>query len=135
MKISTMLSLAITARQVTADFHILAVFHPVPVLERYTACPSDYYNCDCFSKGDRAGKISGSDLGTSFSIEAGLCGMPQLDLYIQEDGSYYIYEDGGNGDVLGTCVSNSGSQDCGSGIVKTVANEVLVCYSYICNAS
>jgi len=41
-----------------------------------------------------------------------------------------MYAAGGDGQVLGTCYSNSAENFCGD----TVADDVLVCYSYACGS-
>jgi len=95
----------LAARQVAADFHVLQMYKGEN-FEYYTSCPSDYYKCDCFQKGYRAGKVVGSPYDSSFSIDSGLCGMPKLDFWKQSDGNYYIYLSAGDGQVQGTCASN-----------------------------
>jgi hypothetical protein len=121
-------TLLVSIDQVAANFHISSVSLNGN-LQKYTACPSNYYNCNCFTKNDRAGTVSG-DVGGSdfFQVKNGLCGMPELNFYKRGDGHWDFYAAGGNGDVIGQCFGNSAETFCGS---KVVADK-LVCYSYVC---
>jgi hypothetical protein len=125
--ITSLATLAISVVQVAANFHVLSL-NQNSNLVKYLACPSNYYNCDCFTKNQRTGGITGNPQGDFFSVNSGFCGLPMLNFYKRADGHWDIYAAGGDGQVLGTCYANTGEQFCGS----DVADEKLVCYSYIC---
>ena len=63
-----------------------------------------------------------------FSVEAGLCGMGQLNFYKQGDGHWDFYVDQGDGSLQGRCYSNSAVTSCSGDLY----NDELVCFSYIC---
>ena len=65
-----------------------------------------------------------------FFVEAGLCGMGQLNFYKQDDGTWKFYVDNGDGTLQGTCFQNQGRTTCPAGKVYL---EQLVCYSNICD--
>ena len=127
LSIASIATLALSIGQVAANFHIISLAQN-GVLQKHLACPSNYYNCKCFTKNDRAGQVVGNPQGDFFQVKNGLCGLPELNFYKRADGHWDLYAAGGNGDVLGTCYSNSAETFCGS----QVAADVLVCYSYIC---
>lgn len=119
--------------KVSADFHVGYWDSASSVIaSRTEACPSNYYNCDCFQHGGRTGFGPGSDAvasGSDFSIGAGLCGLGQLDFYNRGGGHYQFYQHNGDGTLQGDCFNNVATSDCGS----TVWEDRLVCFSYICN--
>lgn len=151
MRLSVYLAALSSALPCLADFHIgradketnpFNTDSPVLQWTDYVACPSNYFGCKCY------GKISPSaDRGVStrqrkpptgdFSIEAGLCGMGQLDFYYRAaDNKWEFYVNGGNGDIQGTCYPNSTHDLCfltTSTILTVNYYDELVCYSYICN--
>jgi hypothetical protein len=127
-----------------ADFHIgLSVWSPLitpnDVQTEYLACPSNYYNCDCWGPHhDRAGYVIRGDPNhsTFFSISGAksLCGMGQLNFYKRDDGHWDFYVNNGDGSIQGKCYSNrkdEGSQICSAALITYT--DLLVCYSYICN--
>jgi hypothetical protein len=131
----------------SADFHIgtqLILFGTAPdppQLTRYLACPSNYYNCNCYGayNSDRGVLTSNeqSPTSTTFSLQAGLCGLGQLNFYyIQDKGGWDFYVNGGDGSLQGTCYTNSASTQYCFGnlpLLSTSYTDSLVCYSYICN--
>ncbi|KAK9351014.1 hypothetical protein V1523DRAFT_464191 [Lipomyces doorenjongii] len=132
-----------------ADFHISAVVSGSVAdcvregtcnfnYDNYVvACPSNYWNCNCFDDLDRGVETSEGleDIygQNFFQLDAGLCGMGALNFYQQGDGSWLFYVDGGDGSVQGTCYSNSASDYCWDVIGSKSVADRLVCYSYICN--
>ena len=140
MKLAQSLALIISASFAIpfalADFHIVLV-DGVNGGELF-ACPSDYYNCDCFVNGNRRADVTvgGSEIRSLpegfFSVASGLCGLEQLDFYEQSDGSWDIYEENGDGSLQGTCNSNSAFRSCAATGSVSIYDE-LVCFSYICN--
>jgi hypothetical protein len=123
-------ALLISVNQVSANFHVSSLSEN-GVLEKYIACPSNYFNCDCFTNGDRSGTVAGDVAGGDFfQVESGLCGMPQMNFYKNGDGSWDFYAAGGDGDVLGQCYGNGAEDFCGSKVV----DDRLVCYSYVCGS-
>lgn len=152
MKFSTTQVLAILgfAGSVTADFHILT--GPCTegiggaggsILENFSpACPSNYYNCDCMSNGDRAGHVINGQppvvgitaTGSNYFELDGMCGVGNMNFYLQGDGSWLFYIAGGDGSVQGTCYAGDNSiTDCDTGVSSCSFSNILVCYSYICN--
>jgi hypothetical protein len=130
----------------SADFHIgtqVIYWSPTstdPIQQtRYLACPSNYYNCNCFGgySSDRGVVTTQSPASATFSLPAGLCGLGQLNFYYQQDkGGWDFYVNDGDGSLQGTCYSNSAStQYCFNNLplLETVYTDSLVCYSYICN--
>ena len=129
-----------------ADFHIgeqqvLAAAPKEPVeTTKYLACPSNYYNCNCYGSvhPDRGVFIQGSQNpgSATFSLDSGLCGMGQLNFYYQQSkGGWDFYVNDGDGSLQGTCYSNSAkSQSCSSfPLFQYQYFDRLICYSYICN--
>jgi hypothetical protein len=127
ISIASLTTIAVLLGQVSANFHILSV-NENGDFQKFIACPSNYYNCNCFTQNDRTGQVDGNARGDFFSVRHGLCGMPKLDFYKRADNHWDMYASGGNGQILGTCYSNSAETFCGS---KVAADE-LVCYSYVC---
>lgn len=142
-QIFAILSLASSA---AADFHILT--GPCSIgfggsIESFTmACPSNYYNCDCLSNGDRAGHVINgetpvvgiSNTGSNYFELDGMCGVGNMNFYLQGDGSWLFYIAGGDGSVQGTCYQGDNSiKDCDGGASSCSFKNILVCYSYICN--
>lgn len=126
----------VQASIVLADFHVGYLESKNVFKQDITeACPSNYYNCDCFDNGNRAAYgANNDDVGQgldSFSIGAGLCGVGKLNFYKQaSDGHYKFFVDGGDGTSQGDCYSNLGTT---VGCDSSAFVERLVCYSYICN--
>jgi hypothetical protein len=128
-----------------ADFHIGEQFGVYgsqpdpPTGTKYVACPSNYYNCNCFGRinPDRGVFIQGGQNpgSATFSLDAGLCGMGQLNFYYQDNkGGWDFYVNDGDGSLQGTCYPNSDSKICSLPFVYTFKyTDSLVCYSYICN--
>jgi hypothetical protein len=140
MKLAQSLALltgaSFTVLSALANFHIVQGIAPGggAGLE---ACPSNYYNCDCLENGVRAARVvvNGNGVGSLpasfFSVDAGLCGLGQLNFYKQADGTWNIYVNEGDGTLQGTCNSNTAVNSCSDGFIF---NDELVCYSYICGA-
>lgn len=77
-------ALLIQISNVAADFHVGYWINDDGAGGSTEACPSNYYNCDCFEDGDRTGYGPQGDSvadGEDFSIGAGLCGLSQLNFY------------------------------------------------------
>lgn len=79
---------------------------------------------------------SGSIIG-DFSLDAGLCGMGQLDFYYRPNlGHWEFYVNGGNGEIQGTCYKNDadlvGCNIHPFSFLEVNYDDKLVCYSYIC---
>lgn len=136
------------ASSVAADFHILtgpcsiAPGSGGSISDFTMACPSNYYNCDCLQNGDRAGHvISGQtptvgihNTGSNYFELDGMCGVGNMNFYLQGDGSWLFYIAGGDGSVQGTCYPGDNSiKDCNSFSSACSFSNILVCYSYICN--
>jgi hypothetical protein len=101
------------------------------------ACPSNYYNCDCFAVGHRRAEVETHGTGTIdgltfFQMKPSLCGMGTMNFYQQDDGSWQFYIDGGDGTVQGTCYGNNAETTCTSEADNLIVTDKLVCYSYIC---
>ena len=117
--------LSLLIHSAKANFHVSVIDG-----KNIRACASDTWDCGCYINGHGAGIIPGSGgIGDFFYVEAGLCGLPQLNFYKQGDGSYDFYVNDGDGQLQGTCYSNTAELFCGSQVV----DDQLVCYSYICN--
>ena len=147
MKLAQPLALIITASgsssfvipSALANFHIAGVSDPLGVDQKFVACSSSTYTCDCFQKGIGAADVfvdSGvvpKSLPGTFSINPGLCGSPQLDFY---EGTRDFYYHGRDGTVEGTCYSNTATMLCSSDsnnmndAIKV--DDQLICYSTIC---
>lgn len=150
MRFSMLATLALAAPGL-ADFHIgradkqtnpFNKDSPVISWTDYVACPSNYFGCQCYgyisATADRGVLTRQNKPPTGdFSINAGLCGLGQLDFYYrQAENKWEFYKNGGDGAIQGTCYSNSGHDLClkNTGTAVTVNYyEELVCYSYICN--
>ncbi|KAL7792469.1 hypothetical protein V8C37DRAFT_380416 [Trichoderma ceciliae] len=149
MKLSALLTtLTTTLTLVNADFHVLT--GPCSIAPGFggslesdvVACPSNYYNCKCMLDGDRAGYLSAGDTpvdglsktGSNFFQLTGMCGVGNMNFYLQGDGSWLFYLDGGDGSVQGTCYDgNSSTKNCNGFSAACSWRNILVCYSYICN--
>ncbi|KAM0453332.1 hypothetical protein ACHAPV_006105 [Trichoderma viride] len=150
MKFSTTQFLAILglASSAVADFHILT--GPCSIAPGWggslsdatMACPSNYYNCNCLLDGDRAGhvingetpKVGITNTGSNYFKLDGMCGVGNMDFYLQGDGSWLFYISGGDGSVQGTCYNGDNSiKDCNGFSAACSFSNILVCYSYICN--
>jgi hypothetical protein len=133
MKFTTSLLLSLSSfafRQVTANFHITKIIlsdHS----SSYWACPSNYWNCNCFAFGERSAAVEDGSSAGFFRLASGLCGMGELDFYENSDKSWTFYVHNGDGSVQGTCYSNTALHVCPLEGVE--AQDQLVCYSYICN--
>ncbi|SPJ82345.1 uncharacterized protein FTOL_09750 [Fusarium torulosum] len=97
------------------------------------ACPSNYWNCKCLTQSDRTGRVEGS-LGNDVFAVRNLCGMKKLNFY-KSGSSYQMYEDSGNGKVIGNCYRNDGDvgKQCGITGGNSIVTQGYVCYSYVCN--
>jgi hypothetical protein len=125
-----------------ADFHIGQIMNVAgsapnpPTNTEYIACPSNYYNCNCFGSKDRAVNtyLGQNPASATFSLNSGLCGMGQLDFYYQDSKKGWdFYVNGGDGSLQGTCYPNSDTQWCAIPLLWTTKyTDNLVCYSYIC---
>lgn len=132
-----------------ANFHIgVANKRTVPIKEgnppvtwtTTIACPSNYLNCKCYGQfGDNAdrgvGTVGHKQPGDMFSLQAGLCGMGQLDFYYRSDRRVWeFYVHNGDGSLQGTCYSNSGSDWCvqHATTLATDYSDKMWCDSYIC---
>ncbi|KAF9516947.1 hypothetical protein BS47DRAFT_1340251 [Hydnum rufescens UP504] len=120
-----------------ANFHLIQGIDPhTNVGNVLVACPSNQYNCDCFTGADHGAEIldhSGipGSPGDFFWTDRGLCGMPRLDFYKREDGHWDFFTHNGDGTVEGRCYTNAGHQPIiceGNSYIET-----LLCSSYICN--
>lgn len=91
------------------------------------------YNCKAFFYRDRSQLGSESDLNNNnfFYISSWLCDLGQLNFYKKSDNTWKFYKNGGNGDLQGTCYSNTGMKACGA--TTGHAENRLVYHSYICN--
>lgn len=114
---------------------------PPVTFTQYIACPSNYLNCNCYggfaANADRGVQVSKGSTSGDFSLNAGLCGMGQLDFYYRANlGHWEFYVDGGDGSIQGTCYKNDAKlAACGLSpysILETNYDDQLVCYSYIC---
>ena len=127
----TLLTVTLCIFQVSANFHISymtsAIFSPT----RYTACPSNKYNCDCFIGLLTPLTTYVAPFGQFFQLNSGLCGQNyRMNFYLRSGGYYEFYQENGNGASLGKCYDNSGAPS-----VKCVdytVRDQLVCYSWIC---
>ncbi|KAH0531004.1 hypothetical protein TsFJ059_005567 [Trichoderma semiorbis] len=149
MKFSTTQLLAALgfASYAAADFHILT--GPCSIapgwggsLEDYAvACPSNYYNCKCMMDGDRTGHVINGetpkygihDTGSNYFELDGMCGVGNMNFYLQGDGTWLFYIAGGDGSVQGQCWPGDNSiKDCNEFSAACSLSNILVCYSYIC---
>ncbi|KAF8814055.1 hypothetical protein BYT27DRAFT_7180308 [Phlegmacium glaucopus] len=125
---------AFTIPSALAEFHIIEGVAPGGG-SGLEACPSNYYDCDCLKDGDRAARVLVNGEGVAslpdnfFSVDAGLCGLGQLDFFKQSDEVWNFYIHEGDGTLQGTCYPNNATNTC-SGFYFF---DQLVCYSYICN--
>jgi len=127
-----------------ADFHIGEQVHNdrgITDTTDFVACPSNYYKCNCFGMPNPASdrgvyiKSGQSPASNSFSLDAGLCGMGQLNFYYRQDkGGWDFYVNGGDGSLQGTCYPNLHAKDEGCPIFQYTYKDLLVCYSYICKS-
>ena len=110
---------------------------------QWIACPSNYYGCKCYgyiaANADRGVQTSDDrtpEGHTTFSLNAGLCGMGKLDFYYrQAQNVWEFYVSGGDGSLQGTCFDNRADLDWCSRdgtALTTIYDDKLVCYSYIC---
>ncbi|KAJ2982974.1 hypothetical protein NQ176_g1031 [Zarea fungicola] len=138
MKFSAILVAVAGVPAVLADFHVntiqnIAVTGPSSQQRwtSYVACPSNYWNCKCLANGDRAGPVSGKTSDSFFSVQ-NLCGMRKLNFY-RKGNNFDMYEDSGNGQVIGTCYpSPTDQKQC---VLATGNAQIVggyVCYSYVC---
>ena len=123
-----------------ADFHIATTetFDNSGLIATYRmqACPSNYYNCECFGNGDREGSFGDVNYWGDFTMDAGFCGMGKMDFYPDGDALINFYISGGDGTAIGYCTPNTGdSLNCWTGPADgtvTVFDE-WYCHSYVCN--
>jgi hypothetical protein len=121
--------LALSVQQVKADFHVLGV-SANGGSTHFVACPSNQMDCSCYVHNHATGHVNGDPQDQDFfQVEDGLCGMPELNFYLRDDGHWDLYVAGGDGEVLGTCYPNTGETFCQDNVIV----EQLVCYTYICN--
>lgn len=138
MKLAQSLALvtgaSFTILSALADFHIVQGGSGSVGIE---ACPSDYYNCKCMAKRDRAARVMFNDKpaeslpASFFYVQSGLCGVGQLNFYKQSDGTWKFYDDNGDGTLQGTCYPNAATTKCSN----VLFFDQLVCYSNICSVS
>lgn len=151
MRIATSLATLALSIPCLADFHIgradkqtnpFSKDFPVINWTDYTVCPSNYFGCQCYgglkATSGRGVSTKGNKPPTGdFSINAGLCGVGQLDFYYRaNENKWEFYIDNGNGQLQGTCYPNNGHDLCSlrTGTVITVNYyEELVCYTKICD--
>ncbi|RFU78628.1 hypothetical protein TARUN_3598 [Trichoderma arundinaceum] len=150
MKFSTTQLLATLglANLVAADFHVLTGPSSIAPglgrrIEDYAvACPSNYYKCKCMIDGDRAGHVTAGSpptygvhkTGSNFFQLSGMCGVSNMNFYLQSDGTWLFYIAGGDGTVQGQCFPGDNSiVDCHEISAAYSLSNILVCYAYICN--
>lgn len=134
-----LLAAATFITQALADFHIVTTetFDNSGYIATFQrqACPSNYYNCECFGGGDREGSFGSDNYWGDFSMDGGFCGMGQMDFYPDGDALINFFIAGGDGNPIGYCTPNTGdSLDCWRG---AAAGDVTVydqwyCHSYVC---
>lgn len=92
------LGLLTLAPGVLGDFHVAvslfySTYSSVGLVTSLGACPSNYFNCDCFQNSDRFAYGIGTDGDVSapsfFSVED-LCGVSQVNFYQQGSASTYV---------------------------------------------
>jgi hypothetical protein len=130
---------ALTIHCALANFHIvlLETKETNDTQNALWACASHTYNCASFDRGINGSSVTrdGQKLGTlamqsSFSVQAGLCNMMQLNVYKDGAGeNWNVYENKGNGSVVGICTPNRGHV---TQCPTNKAEEKLLCNSPIC---
>ena len=135
MKLTQSLALlvvaAFTIPFALANFYVLK---PVNPHQAVFSCPANYHNCECMDDGSRNepilvnGRLAFDLPDSFFSIQAGLCGMGQLNFYKQGDGHWEIYVDQGDGSVQGECSSKAADRTS----CFNQYDDKLICTSYIC---
>lgn len=123
-----------------ADFHIAMTetFDNSGLIATWVrkACPSNYYNCECYGNGGREGSFGDDNYWGDFSMDPGFCGMGQMDFYPDGDSLYNFYIAGGDGNAIGYCTPNAGETlNCWTGAAAgaVVAWDQWYCHSYVCN--
>jgi len=109
------------------------------IIDDLYACPSNYFNCDCYGRGDRGQSVVDVEEiwlpENYFQLNAGLCGMPKMDFYKRGDGRWEFYVNNGDGTLQGTCWPNEADAYCyPSWNHGTSIADRLVCYSYVCGS-
>ena len=135
MKLTQSLALlvgaAFTIPFALANYHILHVTDDVGSGNKFIACPSNQYGCNCFENGVSSVEVVVNPLESNFIyINSGLCGMGQLDLYLRSYNNWDIYQHGGDGTLQGRCSSTETSTKCGNS--KVQYRDVMICETYIC---
>ena len=127
----SILTLALCVLQASANFHISYMTSPIFSPTRYAACPSNQYNCNCFTGLSTPLTTYVAPFGQYFQLASGLCGQNyRMNFYLRSGGFYEFYKENGNGQSLGKCYDNSGAAS-----VKCLdytVRDQLVCYSWIC---
>ena len=121
---------------VSANFHAGKLSIPSGYTN-HRACPSNQCNCGCFKGGAGGSNVvelpyPQQEFQTYFQVQSGLCGMPLMDFYRRPDGSWEFYVNNGNGQVQGSCYSNSDRQRSAPFNATSSYEDRLVCYSSIC---
>lgn len=133
MRLLLIATLACTFAFSNANFHISSRFLAGTMAGDYKSCPSNYWNCDCYSNGDRAGTVTNQASGDFFSID-GMCGVGQMNFYKDSGAnSYTMYINGGNGEIIGQCYPNQAEQVCGILELDRIT-DLFVCYTYVCGS-
>ena len=151
MKLAQSLALIITGGSsfgvipfALADFNVTKFINQIGIAA-LAACSSKAYGCNCFPYGTNAAKVvsnatSGAQLASlpenTFSVESGFCGSAFVyDFYNRSDGTWELYEHGGNGIVQGTCHPNTKSvTTCDDGHYENIVlYDQLVCSSGLCS--
>jgi hypothetical protein len=134
MRLLLLFTLACTFAFCSANFHISQVLKGTRT-EKFKACPSNYWNCNCYIGDRRAGKVTKKASGDSFSID-GMCGVGRMDFYKDPGANTYrMYLNGGNGEIIGRCYPNKASKICRDGWAPPLLASVsdrYVCYTYVC---
>jgi len=136
-----LLTIIASVYHVEANFHISnGVLFGGGVGEALFACPSNNWDCSCFADGN--GQIGVNAYGSLslkgvefFYVDKGLCGMGQLNFYLNDDKTTYnFYVNDGDGSLQGQCWPNSAGASCSNGAQHLSITDQLVCYSYICGS-
>src|SRR3981189_2922839 len=122
------LAVSLCVLEVSANFHISYMTSFLLSPKRYAACPSNQYNCNCFTGLFTPLTTYVAPFGHYFQLDKGLCGQDyKMDFYLRNGGYYEFYQNNGNGASLGTCWDNSGAMPVKC--IDYIVRDQLVCYS------